>query len=532
MRILISLILLVSALSTTACAGVTEFLLGKNQADSWYVKASLYEQDGNLEEAARLLEVVLESVNDEYVYLKLANVYSQLQDAEMIKFTLERAVRKVPESAMLTGALADFYRADQSTVEQSFALYQKAYEISGNPAYAEGEAIAHAVTKDYNSAIKIYDELIKTDPKSDYYVQRARFYEKLGLEKEALRDYKKSADMDGNFAAAAKLSDHYVNAGDNENAIKYLHMVIKASPELTIAKFRLAELLRKIGKGQEAVQYYSDIIDSLDEKEKIYVLKQLGSISFENKNLDDAEEYFTRAYEITEDIQTAYSIALLAESKEENDTAMLWYERILKQRPDFVEASKRLAIIHLKEGRPQEALDALSKVEDIYQDVDFIRIKGQIYVDMGDLDGAAAMLEKAVKDNPAEVKLYLDLAFAVDRTKDKERAEEVIKDGLRYFPEDPSLLNFLGYLYAEQGKNLAEAEKMIKKALDQKPDEPAYLDSLAWVFYQQGKYKEALPLQKRALKGAPDEEEIREHMRAILKKLGIRKSLDDIISED
>ncbi len=55
---------------------------------------------------------------------------------------------------------------------------------------------------------------------------------------------------------------------------------------------------------------------------------------------------------------------------------------------------------------------------------------------------------------------------------------------------------------------------------------------MAWVLYQEGRYEEALPIQKRALKGAPDEEEIRDHMKEILKKLGIRKTLDEIIKED
>ncbi len=60
-------------------------------------------------------------------------------------------------------------------------------------------------------------------------------------------------------------------------------MVINASPELAIAKFRLAELLRKIGKTDEAAEYYSAIIDSLNENEKVYVLKQLATIYFSKK---------------------------------------------------------------------------------------------------------------------------------------------------------------------------------------------------------------------------------------------------------
>ncbi len=59
-------------------------------------------------------------------------------------------------------------------------------------------------------------------------------------------------------------------------------------------------------------------------------------------------------------------------------------------------------------------------------------------------------------------------------------------------PDEPGTNNDLGYLYADQGKNLEKAESMIRKALQDKPDEYAYLDSLGWVLFKQGKVKEAL----------------------------------------
>ena len=88
-------------------------------------------------------------------------------------------------------------------------------------------------------------------------------------------------------------------------------------------------------------------------------------------------------------------------------------------------------------------------------------------------------------------------------------------------PEDPGINNDLGYLYAEQGKNLEKAESMIRKAVQEEPDKAAYLDSLGWVLFKRGKAKEALePLQKAVelqktdeKKGsAPPDVTIREHL--------------------
>jgi tetratricopeptide (TPR) repeat protein len=57
--------------------------------------------------------------------------------------------------------------------------------------------------------------------------------------------------------------------------------------------------------------------------------------------------------------------------------------------------------------------------------------------------------------------------------------------------------NDLGYLYADQGKNLEKAEAMIRKAVQEEPDRSAYLDSLGWVLFKRGRFKEAVdPLEK------------------------------------
>ena len=84
---------------------------------------------------------------------------------------------------------------------------------------------------------------------------------------------------------------------------------------------------------------------------------------------------------------------------------------------------------------------------------------------------------------------------------DYAKGEAELERLLERFPEDPGCNNDLGYLYADQGKNLEKAEAMIRKALVEEADERAYLDSLGWVLFKRGKLKEALePLEKAAEK--------------------------------
>jgi len=78
------------------------------------------------------------------------------------------------------------------------------------------------------------------------------------------------------------------------------------------------------------------------------------------------------------------------------------------------------------------------------------------------------------------------------------RGEEILEKFLAENPDDIGVNNDLGYLYADQGKNLEKARKMIQKAVDAEPENAAYLDSLGWVLFKLGKSKEAISWLKKA----------------------------------
>jgi tetratricopeptide (TPR) repeat protein len=99
-------------------------------------------------------------------------------------------------------------------------------------------------------------------------------------------------------------------------------------------------------------------------------------------------------------------------------------------------------------------------------------------------------------------------------------AEEWLEQVLDEYPEDIGVLNDLGYLWVDQGKNLRRALGMVQKAVAAEPDNKAYRDSLGWAFYRLGRYEEAA----RELELAADAEEpdgvILDHLGDVYEKLG------------
>jgi tetratricopeptide (TPR) repeat protein len=83
-------------------------------------------------------------------------------------------------------------------------------------------------------------------------------------------------------------------------------------------------------------------------------------------------------------------------------------------------------------------------------------------------------------------------------------AEEWLEQVLDEFPDDPSALNDLGYLWADAGKHLDRAHRMIRLAIGKEPDNAAYRDSLGWVLFRKGKVREALPELEKAAATEPD----------------------------
>jgi tetratricopeptide (TPR) repeat protein len=87
---------------------------------------------------------------------------------------------------------------------------------------------------------------------------------------------------------------------------------------------------------------------------------------------------------------------------------------------------------------------------------------------------------------------------------DLPQAEEWLEQVLDEFPDDPSALNDLGYLWADQGKRLDRAHRMIRSAVQQEPENAAYLDSLGWVLFRKGKVNEAVVELEKAARLDPD----------------------------
>jgi len=158
---------------------------------------------------------------------------------------------------------------------------------------------------------------------------------------------------------------------------------------------------------------------------------------------------------------------------------------------------------------------------------DYSRL-GDVYQEMKRYAEAAAMYGRAIAVAQAGGQkaqlwpLLLLQADSLEQSGNWPAAKQSLQEALALSPDQPLLLNFLGYGQLERGENLDAAEAMVRRASELAPDNASITDSLGWAQYKRGKVDEAITTLQRAAEKDPDQPEIQEHLGDALFKSGRR----------
>src|SRR2546430_6671813 len=205
------------------------------------------------------------------------------------------------------------------------------------------------------------------------------------------------------------------------------------------------------------------------------------------------------------------SLADLYESVKKPAMAIKIYERVPANSPLKRNAQIQLATNLDTADRSEEAIKILKGVtaEDS-KDFEAIMALGNIergrkkFADCAQTysRGIAAMPDANEKNNWV---YYYYRGICEERSKQWNKAEADMRKALEMQPEQPHVLNYLGYSWIDQGVNLDEGMKMIKRAVEQRPDDGYIVDSLGWAYFRIHNYDEAVKNLERAVELKPQE---------------------------
>ncbi|HXX08572.1 MAG TPA: tetratricopeptide repeat protein [Pseudolabrys sp.] len=211
------------------------------------------------------------------------------------------------------------------------------------------------------------------------------------------------------------------------------------------------------------------------------------------------------------------SLADLYESLKKPELAIKVYDRVPASSPLHRNAAIQMASNLDSLDRPEEAqkhLEALIKQNP--DDLEAIMALGNVLRGHKKFAECADVYSKGIatigKPEKANWVIFYFRGICNERSKQWTKAESDLKKALELFPDQPHVLNYLGYSWIDQGINLDEGMEMIKKAVQQRPDDGYIVDSLGWAYYRLGNYEEATKQLERAIELKPEDPTINDHL--------------------
>ncbi len=170
-----------------------------------------------------------------------------------------------------------------------------------------------------------------------------------------------------------------------------------------------------------------------------------------------------------------------------------------------------------RSGRVAEAESALrSALTDNPKQASLLVSLGDILRERKDFPEAILHYSRAIELNidarQPDWFAYFARGVSYEQSKDWPKAEVDFLQALELSPEEPSVLNYLGYSWIDRGVRVEEAKGLIEKAVEQRPEDGFIIDSLGWVNYLTGDYEEAVTLLEKAVRMEPDDVTINHHL--------------------
>jgi tetratricopeptide (TPR) repeat protein len=343
------------------------------------------------------------------------------------------------------------------------------------------------------------------------YFQLGLIYDFGGLPDLAEDNYNKTLEATGqlNWRLTETMANFYQRHGRDDEARGLYQRFIKDNAGSELAETVLAD--RPSGTPQPLI---NSAEDGLAE-----ALFDLASVVNQPETLDLALLYARCAVQLRPDMALAQLLladVLSAQNKPEESLAIL--NEIPRSSPYSWSARLRVAANLEMLDRTEEAIAQLKEM------AAEAPMRAGAEMQLGDLLRGKQRFAEAVEAYDEAIKrfaaagmperwsLYYSRGIALERSGQWKRAEADLLHALELKPDQPLVLNYLGYSWIDRGENLERGLKMIEKAVELRPEDGYIVDSLGWAHYRLGDYAAAVQYLEKAIELVPEDPTINDHL--------------------
>lgn len=289
------------------------------------------------------------------------------------------------------------------------------------------------------------------------------------------------------------------------------------------------EVLDRDEYSQEARIGLFHVYQLLDQEDKaVNVLEGLRQISDQPWRIDlilarlyIKQRKYAAASSLLEEVvavesmpEARYLLGQLYVQREQYDDALHHLQQIDSQGEYFTDALFLKIHIYQQQGRINEAVSLVKAMvdrEDI-RSAELYAVLAALYEIMDDQKGVAAAYANGIAAFPESDMLLYEYGLFQENSGDRKAALQAMKQVIIINPENAAALNFIGYTWADEGRNLDQALEYIQKAVQLKPDNGYIQDSLGWVYFRMGKLALSIEALKKAVELSPDDPAIFDHL--------------------
>jgi len=290
--------------------------------------------------------------------------------------------------------------------------------------------------------------------------------------------------------------------------------------------FAAADVLILLGREREARMALESLRDTAALRPQAE--RRLGLLAFDRGDYGEAQNVFSALLKDPESSGIAvYYLAAIAERRGEVASALRGYQMLSGTGLEAA-ARSRAATILYKQGQRSDALALLQAKDDAAPAtrLEAEIAQAQLLANGGEGEQALARIDDVLARFPGHPDVLYQKAVLLEKAGRTDAAIAQLETLYRDRPQDSAVSNALGFILADHNRDLSRAQRLINSALKTEPDNPAILDSLGWLQYRRGMLQAALPLLERAFRLDQDAD-IGAHWGEVLWALGDKTKARD-----
>jgi tetratricopeptide (TPR) repeat protein len=419
-----------------------------------------------------------------------------------------------PDSREAGQALAVLY-ASTGRFDEAYTLLAAEVKAAASPA-AELSRIQRQLARaqDRQGTFKLLERLAQPYLNSaEVRLVLASGANAAGMTARASEEAKAAVALQPDSERAALAAAQFLQNTDRAAALELLQRQVArsgASAEVRLAYARLLVADRQYGPARAQFE----LLQQADPKNPDLVYS-LALLSLQGNLRAEARTYLLRYLDLLQSQpseerdpdQAFLYLAQLAEDDKQYDDALRWLRKI-EGGDEFIPARVREALVLAKMQRVDEARKLLRGVQANSPDerLQLVLAEAQLLRETRRYDEASKLLAQALEKTPDNIALLYDSAMTAEKLDRIDAMERQLRRVIELKPDYAHAYNALGYTFADRNVRLPEALQLIEKAHQLAPEDPFILDSLGWVYFRMGDLPQARKYLELAYDAKPDAE--------------------------